>query len=121
MKRALTQKEKRVVHLLFEDWEKPGRCTTIDQAMERVGLPYSHEQRMKIATFLTSESSMLDAMRWDFHAYILTNEEKLIARFLLKRWNDEGTLPDTAMIGRVLHRLFSISSRRTADKPFVQA
>ena len=89
----LTAQESRVVAILYGDWRDLLRCTTIDQAMERAGGPFSHRSRLRLAGFLRSDPAAAKLMRWDLAAYVLTNEEKLFAR-LVMRSARSGVIPD---------------------------
>ena len=44
--------EQEVMQTLLQDWKDVLRCTSIDQALERVGIPFDHERRLAIATLL---------------------------------------------------------------------
>jgi hypothetical protein len=92
--RTLTAQERRVVGILLDDWRDLLRCTTIDQAMERVGVPFSHESRLRIADFLRHDPAAAKLMRWDLSAYMLTNDEKLFARLILRATPSLGLIPD---------------------------
>jgi len=83
---ALTAEETRVVEILREDWRDVSRCTAIYQAMERVGLPFSHASRLRIAEFLMGDATVSGLMRWSPSSYVLTNDEKLIARRVVRSW-----------------------------------
>ena len=98
----LSLKEQEAVQVLLQDWQDILRCTTIDQALERVGVPFSHEQRMTIAAFLLESPEVREAMRWHSATYILTNDEKLIARTLLKHEKNPQPLPAAADIAQAL-------------------
>jgi hypothetical protein len=63
MTKDLSLKERQAVHVLLQDWQDILRCTTIDQAMERVGIPFSHERRLAIAAFLLESTAVREAMR----------------------------------------------------------
>jgi hypothetical protein len=75
--------------VLIEDWKDLLRNTAIHQAMIRVGVPFSHANRLRIAEFLLGDDTASGLMRWAPSVYILTNDEKLIARRLL-RFSREG-------------------------------
>jgi hypothetical protein len=90
--RTLTAQERRIVGILYNDWRDLLRCTTIDQAMERAGVPFSQESRIRIADFLRHDPAAAKLMRWDLAAYVLTNEEKLFAR-LAMRSAHSGLIP----------------------------
>jgi hypothetical protein len=89
---SLTAEETRVVEVLLEDWRDVFRCTAIHQAIERGGIPFSHESRLRIAEFLIGDAVASDLMRWAPATYVLTNDEKLIARRLLRLWREGGPI-----------------------------
>jgi len=99
---VLSSPEREAVHVLLHDWQDIFRCTTIDQALERAGVPVSHERRLVIATSLLESAEIQEAMRWQPATYILTNEEKLIARVLLRREQHSQPLPAAADIAQAL-------------------
>jgi hypothetical protein len=89
---SLTAEEIGVVEVLLRDWRDLLRCTAIHQAMERVGLPFSHASRLRIAEFLIGDAVAGGLMRWAPSTYVLTNDEKLIARRAVRSWTwREGT------------------------------
>jgi len=90
---SLTGEETRIVELLCDDWRDVLRCTTIDQAMERPGTPFSHAQRLRIAEFLLRDPEADALMRWQPATYVLTNQEKLIARQILRLRREGAALP----------------------------
>src|SRR5215467_6253931 len=85
---SLTVEEHRVVEVLLEDWRDLLRCTAIHQAMERVGIPFSHASRLRIAEFLNGDALASGLMRWAPATYVLTNDEKLIARRVVRLWRE---------------------------------
>ena len=93
--------EQEAVHVLLQDWQDILRCTTIDQALERVGVPFRH-RRLAIAAALLENTEIQEAMCWRPATYILTNDEKLIARAFLRPAQNSQRLPAAADIARVL-------------------
>lgn len=91
--RTLTAQESRVVGILYDDWRDLLRCTTIDQAMERAGVSFSQESRLRIAEFLRRDPAAVKLMRWDLAVYVLTNDEKLFARLAMRSARD-GIIPN---------------------------
>lgn len=102
MAKDLSPKEQEAVHILLQDWQDILRCTTIDQALERVGVPFSHERRLAIAASLLESTEIREAMRWHPATYILTNDERLIARALLRHEKNSQPLPAAADIAYAL-------------------
>jgi hypothetical protein len=102
MAKDLFPTEQEAVHVLLQDWQDIWRCTTIDQALERVGVPFSHERRLVIAASLLESAEIQEAMRWHPATYILTNDEKLMARALLRHEQHSQPLPAAADIAQAL-------------------
>jgi len=102
MAKDLSPKEQEAMQVLLQDWQDILRCTTIDQALERVGIPFTHERRVTIAAFLLENLEIQGVMRWHPATYILTNDEKLIARALLKHEKNSQPLPAAADIAQAL-------------------
>jgi hypothetical protein len=92
----LTANERAVVDVLLADWQDLLRCTTIDQAMARVGGPFSHPVRLRVAEFLRTNGRAAEAMRWALPTYVLTNDEKLVARYLVRCCSGGGEIPPPA-------------------------
>jgi hypothetical protein len=88
---SLTTEECRAIEVLLEDWKDLLRCTAIHQAMERAGLPFSHPSRLRVAEFLIADATASGLMRWAPSTYVLTNDEKLVARHDLRLWQPENT------------------------------
>jgi hypothetical protein len=92
-KSSLTTEECRTVEVLLEDWKDLLRCTAIHQAMERAGLPFSHPSRLRVAEFLIADATASGLMRWAPSTYVLTNDEKLVARHALRLWRQDKPNP----------------------------
>src|SRR5262249_17658279 len=89
-------------HVLLHDWQDILRCTTIDQALERVGVPFRHARRLAFAASLLESPEIQEAMRWHPATYILTNDEKLLARALLRHAQHSQPLLTAADIAQAL-------------------
>src|SRR5216684_4721471 len=89
----LSAEEARVVEILHEDWRDLLRCTAIHQAMERIGLPFTHASRLRIAEYLIGDATSADLMRWAPPTYVLTNDEKLMTRRLVRSWREGTAIP----------------------------
>jgi hypothetical protein len=55
---------------------------------------FSQKSRIRIADFLRHDPAAAKLMRWDIAAYVLTNEEKLFARLVLRAAPSLGLIPD---------------------------
>lgn len=99
---SLRPEEKRVVGLLFEDWDKRFRSTNIEQAMARAKVPFSHARRMRIASYLVADQQAKEKMRWQPAVYILTNNEKRMARVILRSAAGSGAVPSARDLARAI-------------------
>ncbi len=90
---SLTAEETRAVEVLLGDWRDLLRCTAIHQAMERVGIPFSHASRLRVAEFLIGDTAADGLMRWAPSIYVLTNDEKLVARRAVRLWHEGTSIP----------------------------
>ncbi len=94
----LSPEEMRIVEYLIEDWKKRYRVTNIKQGIEAFGLAYQNEMRMRISSYLKvvyARSAIFSERlkKWGPETFILTNEEKLVARCLLLNFKRFRTLP----------------------------
>jgi hypothetical protein len=90
---SLTAEETQVVEVLLGDWRDLLRCTAIHQATERVGIPFSHASRLRIAECLIGDAAASGLMRWAPPTYVLTNDEKLMARRVVRLWREGARIP----------------------------
>lgn len=103
----LTSQEKQVVKYLQEDWEKRYRVTNIKQGIEGLGLAYTDEMRLRIGAHLKLAyagkavfSKRLE--EWGPETFILTNEEKLVARCFLLNFKRFRTVPTEIEIAQAV-------------------
>lgn len=84
----LTADQRRVVAYLRRDWAKKYRVTNIEQAFRALGLVFTSKARLSVGEHLQylvrKHPSFSHRLRkWKPSTFILTNDEKLIARCLL--------------------------------------
>jgi hypothetical protein len=87
-----------VLAYLSRQWEDALRLTTIQQAREALGLPCDRARRLELGEFLRRhEDSHLAMKRWGALAFALTEDEKLLARYLEWQARDRhGRVPLSA-------------------------
>jgi hypothetical protein len=85
-----------VLRVLQEDWQEPLRCTNIEQAMSRAGLPFRDADRRRIAQAILEDPRLADLLRWHPSAYFLTNNERLTARAVLQTLQGSAEEADLA-------------------------
>ena len=101
---ALSSEGQKVVEYLVADWQKRFRSTTIPHAMANLGMKTSNELRLEVIRHLRNKPGLAQNIRfWGANNYLLTNEERRIAKYLLNTSRDENRLPDmgefTAVLG----------------------
>ena len=83
-----------VVDYLLDDWAKQFRSTSIPLAMMNLGIEPDDALRLEIGEHLRDRSDLATNLRfWGANNYILTNEEKRIAKFLIQTHEKEGRTP----------------------------
>ncbi len=101
----LTDEEKRVVAFLLEQWERPFRITTIQQALDALGLSHHPETRLRVGSYLAAHPGIHPKVeRWGAVPFILTEDEKLLARAIWHDWRRSGTRRPVEELARLLGR-----------------
>lgn len=83
-----------VVAFLREEWSKPFRITTVAQVMASLGIPDNVELRLRIGAYLADHLDLSERLsRWGADAFVLTEDEKLLARCIWQTWERSGAVP----------------------------
>lgn len=72
-----------ILQVLEADWQQPFRCTNLEQAADRAGLAFRDAHRRQLARTILNDPRLAGLLRWHPSAYVLTNEERLVARAVL--------------------------------------
>ena len=100
---VLSPQASRVVEYLLDDWKKQFRSTSIPLAMSNVGLDPNDSLRLEIGQYFRDHTDLANNLKWwGTNNYILSNEEKLIAKYLLNTHRDEERLPGLDEVAAVL-------------------
>ena len=100
---ALSPQARQVVDYLLEDWKKRFHSTGIPLAMSNLGLDPNDSLRLEIGQYLRDHTELSNNLKWwRPNNYILSNEEKLIAKAVLNPYRDEERLPPVAELAEVL-------------------
>lgn len=84
---VLTEEEGRVVAFLLEQWRQPFRITTIQQALDTLGLSSQADARLRVGRYLAANPGVHEKVeRWGAVPFILTEDEKLLARAVGHDW-----------------------------------
>lgn len=103
--RNLTREQAKVLAYLRNAWAAPLKAMTVAQAAERIRLPLSDDDRRTIFLYLGDHPQQLGryvALGLDPLVFVLTNVEKLVARFLLLYERQTGKMPFYLVMARAL-------------------
>ncbi len=100
----LTPAEQKVIEFLKDDWDKDFSVTSIDLAMEAVGLdPSAADVRYRLGTYIKSHPELHRAVRvWGWETLALTPDEKLIARALINAVRDDAETPSLERLAQLV-------------------
>src|SRR5688500_5626144 len=94
-----------IVSHLRERWDHLFRLTTVEQAMAALGLPPDDNLRLAVGDRLRAQPDIHQALvRWGPLTFILTEQEKLLARRLVRQGTQPGSRVSRAAIAGALHR-----------------
>ena len=83
-KSTLTPEEQKVIDYLVGDWGKDYSVSSVDVAMEAVGVKASDDTRFRIGSHIKQHPELHEVVRqWGWVTLVLTPDEKLIARALI--------------------------------------
>ncbi|GAC1543890.1 MAG: hypothetical protein NVS2B7_17890 [Herpetosiphon sp.] len=78
----------RIVVYLHADWAQLFRLTTIAQAMQSLGMCEDTSLRLRVGAYLAQQTPLHSPVaRWGICTFILTEDEKLLGRYLTDRAN----------------------------------
>jgi hypothetical protein len=81
--RPLRPAERRVLAYLRSRWDQLFRLTTVAQAMAALGLPEDDASRLRVGDYLLAHPGVHPVVpRWGARTLILTEDEKLLCRYL---------------------------------------
>jgi hypothetical protein len=90
----LTLEEEGFVDMLLEEWSQDFRLTTVRQTALNEGVEYNHDFRYRIASYLARTPSLhRQLIAWKFPMFVLSNDEKRVAKYILMRGSAENGLP----------------------------
>ena len=93
----LSTHEKKVIEYLLGIWGEDHSVTSVDQAMEAVGLRPSDETRFRIGQYIKQHPELSVVIRqWGWETLVLTPDEKLIARAIINAARDQKPAPALA-------------------------
>ncbi len=88
---------------LLEDWDKRFRSTSTPLAMANLGMEPDDAVRLEIGGHFRAHPELANNLKyWGANNYILSNDEKLIAKYLLNTFQDEDRLPGLAELSEAV-------------------
>jgi AraC-like DNA-binding protein len=101
----LNLQEKKVIEYLQSVWGKDHSVTSVDQAMEAVGLRSQDETRFRIGQYIKQHPELhVIIRRWGWETLALTPDEKLIARTIINAAREQKPAPKLAEIAQAVGR-----------------
>lgn len=83
-----------IIKYLLDDWDIPMHSTNIDLAMKNLNIEPDNVLRLQVGQYLRENVDIADNLKfWGANNYILNNEEKRIAKFIINAFNSENRMP----------------------------
>jgi hypothetical protein len=91
---GLKPDEQKVVRYLLKDWGPDYSITSIDVALDALGLRQSDEVRFRIGNYIKNHPELHSVIRqWGWQTVALTPGEKLVARTIVNAQRDKQKIP----------------------------
>jgi len=88
----LTADGRKVVDYLMKEWKQRYRSTSISMAMDNIGIEKNDNMRLQVGQYFRNHTDLANNLKWfGANNYILSDDEKLIAKYMI---NTENRLPD---------------------------
>jgi hypothetical protein len=99
----ISAKARQVVEYLVADWNQQFHSTSVPLAMANLGMEPDDTLRLEIAAHFRSHTELANNLKWwGTNNYILSNDEKLIAKYLLNIYRDEERLPGAPELAKAV-------------------
>ena len=90
----LSAEGQRIVNEIVEQWTGKFRSTGIALAMRSLGMEPDDDLRLEVGEHLRANTGLARPLRtWGANNYILSNDEKVIAKFLISAYEENDQLP----------------------------
>ena len=100
----LSSKGEKVVDYLLEDWDKQFRSTDIATAMSNLGFKPDDKLRMSVGEHFRENKRLARNLRWwGPNNYLLSNDEKLIVKYVIHMVERKGGYPSREEISKALN------------------
>ena len=95
LENELSADGQQIVEYLLEDWGQRMHSTSIALAMENLGMKPNDALRLEVGEHFKAHTDLANNLKWwGTNNYILSNDEKLIAKYLINTYIDEKRIPD---------------------------
>lgn len=85
----------KIVDFLLDDWGQRMHSTSISLAMENLGMKPNDAVRLEVGEHFRAHTDLSNNLKWwGTNNYILSNDEKLIAKYLINTYTDEKRIPE---------------------------
>ncbi len=85
----------KIVDYLLDDWGQQMHSTSISLAMENLGMKPNDAVRLEVGEPFRAHTNLANNLKWwGVNNYILSNDEKLIAKYLINTYADEKRIAD---------------------------
>ncbi|MEW6211087.1 MAG: hypothetical protein AB1631_22170 [Acidobacteriota bacterium] len=100
-KSKLNPQEQKVIDYLTSEWGKDYSVTSVDIAMDAVGVKQSDETRFRIGSYIKAHPEIHEVVRrWGWVTLVLTPDEKLIARTLINAEREGKPVPTLSEVAK---------------------
>jgi hypothetical protein len=107
---GLKADERRIVQYLLKDWGVDYSLTSVDIAMDALGLRPSDELRFRVGKYIKNHPELHSVIRqWGWQTVVLNPDEKLVARAIVNAERDKQPVPSKAELAKAV----GISDRET--------
>ena len=95
----LSDDAQRVVDYLLDDWQTHMHSTGIALAMQNLEMEPNDDVRLEVADHLRANTGLSRNLEfWGANNYVLSNEERRIAKALINAFDEEDELPTLAAL-----------------------
>lgn len=99
----ISPEAEQIVDYLLKDWQKQFRSTSIALAMNNLGMEPDDSIRLEVGKHFRANASLARNLQfWGANNYILSNDEKRAAKYLMGIERTEARTPNLAEVSRAL-------------------
>lgn len=100
---GLKTDERRIVQYLLKDWGVDYSVTSVDIAMDALGLRQSDQLRFRVGNYIKNHPELHSVIRqWGWQTVALNPNEKLVARAIINAERDKQPAPSKAKLAKAV-------------------